>query len=115
MKFNLTFLEILLFLLLYTLFYLWLQYGRRLRRWLQDYFRQRRGPRQLKPKSPDDCPACNQLLSLLPFRPRPDVVPWRERKSPRGRPKTIDSNGYACLNLRCDYRAFAQMREQKPN
>jgi hypothetical protein len=84
-----------------------LQYCCRLRRWLQDYFRQRRGPRSLKPKAPDDYSACNQLISLLPSRPKPDVVAWSERKSPRGRPKTIDSHGFACLNPLCPYFAIA--------
>ncbi|MCB8945281.1 MAG: IS1 family transposase [Ardenticatenaceae bacterium] len=107
MKFNLTFLEFLVFLLFYILLFLWFQFGRRLRRWWHDYFRQRHKPRSLKPKAPDDCPACNQLLSLLPSRPKPEVVPWSERKSPRGRRKTIDSNGFACLNPVCAYFAIA--------
>ncbi len=107
MKFNLTPLEFILFLLLYILLHLWQKFGHRCQRWLQDYFHGRRGPRTLRPKAPDDCPACNQLLSVLPFRPKPDIVPWSERKSPRGRPKTIDSNGYACLNPFCAYFAIA--------
>ena len=34
-------------------------------------------------------------------------MPWSERKSTRGRPKTINSNGYACLNPICVYFAIA--------
>ncbi len=76
MKFNPTFLEILIFLPLSICFYIWLQYGCRILRWLQEYFRHRRGPRQLRPKSPDDCPACNSGWSVLPSHPKPEVIPW---------------------------------------
>ena len=74
---------------------------------VQDYFRRRRGPRFLKPKAPNDCPECCQEFSQLPLRPKPKVVPWTERKSPRGRPKIIDTSGHACLNPLCDYFAVA--------
>ena len=80
-----------------------MQHGRRILRWLREYFRRRRGPRRLRPKAPDDCPACNTSWSLLPGGTKPEVIPWSQVKSPRGRPKTIDSNGYACINLRCAY------------
>ncbi len=107
MKFNLTFLEFLVFLLACLSLYVWLKHGRRIRRWLQDFFRRRRGPRTLKPKAPSDCPECSREFSWLPFRSKPEVVPWRERKSPRGRPKIIDTSGHACLNPLCDYFAVA--------
>ena len=107
MKFNPTFLEFLIFLLTCLSLYVWLKHGRRIRRWLQDYFRRRRGPRTLKPKAPTDCPECCQEFSQLPLRPKPKVVPWTERKSPRGRPKIIDTSGHACLNPLCDYFAVA--------
>ena len=54
MKFNPTFLEYLLFLLTCLSLYVWLKYGRRIRRWLGDYFRRHRGPRTLKPKAPSE-------------------------------------------------------------
>ncbi|MCL4267632.1 MAG: hypothetical protein KJ069_30950 [Anaerolineae bacterium] len=34
-------------------------------------------------------------------------MPWSERKSRRGRPKVVDTAGYACLNPVCDYFAIA--------
>jgi hypothetical protein len=83
------------------------QTRRCIRHWLKDYFRQRRGPRNLKPKSPVDCPACNRDCSLLPQCPKLEVLPWPERKSRRGRPKTIDTSGHACLNPLCAYFAIA--------
>jgi hypothetical protein len=61
MKFNPTPLECVLFLFVCLAIYIWTKHGRRIRRWLKDYFRQRRGPRNLKPKSPVDCQACNTL------------------------------------------------------
>ena len=107
MKFNPTFLEFLIFLLTCLSLYVWLKHGRRIHRWLQEYFRRRRGPRSLKPKSPEDCPLCTRDICFLPHRPKLEVIPWSERKSPRGRPKTIDTNGHACLNPLCDYFAVA--------
>jgi transposase-like protein/IS1 family transposase len=59
--------------------------------------------RLLKPRTPDDCPACRKqrldqtatTLSRLP------VTPWRERKSRRGAPKRIATQGFACPNRTC--------------
>jgi hypothetical protein len=107
MKFNLTFLEILVSSLVCLFIFIWTNHGRKIRRWLQDYFRQRRGPRNLKAKSPEDCPLCNKHICFLPHRPKPEVVPWSERNSRCGRPKTSDTSGHACLNLNCDYFAIA--------
>jgi IS1 family transposase len=61
--------------------------------------------RLLKPRSPDDCPACclastpasgGGLASTL-------VRPWREVKSRRGAPKRVNSAGFACPNQQCTY------------
>ena len=98
MKFNLTPLECILFIFVCLTIYIWTKHGRRLRRWLKDYFRQRRGPRNLKSKSPAECPQCNRDICLLPQRPKLEVLPWPERKSRRGRPKVVDTGGHACLN-----------------
>lgn len=38
MKFNPTFLEILVFLVVSLFIFIWTKHGRRIRRWLQDYF-----------------------------------------------------------------------------
>ena len=59
----------------------------------------------LKPRSPDDCPACR--LASPPSSgggPAPaPVPPWPEVKSRRGAPKRIDTAGYACPNPQCPY------------
>ena len=107
MKFDLTFLEFAFFALISLIVYFWTTYDRRIRRWLQDYFRRRRGSRQLKPKSPEDCSLCNRDICFLPHRAKPDIVPWSERKSRRGRPKTVPTNGHACLNPVCHNLAVA--------
>ena len=82
MKFNPTFLEFLIFLLTCLSLYVWLKHGRRIHRWLQEYFRRRRGPRSLKPKSPEDCPLCTRDICFLPHRPKLEVIPWSERRVP---------------------------------
>ena len=61
--------------------------------------------RLLKPRSPDDCPACR--LASTPSSgggPAPAPVrPWCEVKSRRGAPKRVNTEGYACPNQKCPY------------
>jgi IS1 family transposase len=61
--------------------------------------------RLLKPRCPDDCPACR--LASTPSsggEPAPAPVrPWREVKSRRGAPKRVNTDGYACPNPQCAY------------
>lgn len=61
--------------------------------------------RLLKPRCPDDCPAC-RLASPAPsngaLAPAP-VRPWREVKSRRGAPKHVNTQGFACPNQKCLY------------
>ncbi len=61
--------------------------------------------RLLKPRTPDDCPACRLAsTSSSGGGPAPTPVrPWREVKSRRGAPKRIDTEGFACLNHCCPY------------
>jgi transposase-like protein len=61
--------------------------------------------RLLKPRSPDDCPAC-RLGSTPSMGGGPAFVPvrpWPEVKSRRGAPKRIDTEGFACPNQQCSY------------
>src|SRR5579863_3629259 len=62
-------------------------------------------PRLLKPRSPDDCPACRLASPASSARgPSPlPVRPWSEVKSRRGAPKRIDTQGFACPNPQCAY------------
>ena len=59
----------------------------------------------LKPRTPDDCPACRHCVTrpLSPPAPPPSVRPWRELKSRRGAPKRIVTDGFACPNHGCAY------------
>jgi transposase-like protein/IS1 family transposase len=61
--------------------------------------------RLLKPRTPDDCPACR--LASTPSSgagPAPAPVrPWSEVKSRRGAPKRVKTEGYACPNRKCPY------------
>jgi len=64
-----------------------------------------RPPRLLKPRSPDDCPAC-RLASPASSGAGPtpaQVRPWREVKSRRGAPKQVNTAGFACPNQHCAY------------
>ena len=61
--------------------------------------------RVLKPRTPDDCPAC-RLGSAAPSGAGPvplSVRPWPEVKSRRGAPKRIDTERFACPNQHCAY------------
>jgi hypothetical protein len=61
--------------------------------------------RLLKPRSPDDCPAC-RLASPASSggEPTPTPVrPWSEVKSRRGAPKRVKTEGFACPNRTCMY------------
>src|SRR6266567_8169094 len=61
--------------------------------------------RLLKPRTPDDCPACHLAFPASSTRgPAPAPVrPWREVKSRRGAPKHIPTEGFACPNQQCLY------------
>ena len=59
--------------------------------------------RLLKPRTPDDCPACRHASTAPSGGGPAPVHPWREVKSRRGAPKRIDTAGYACPNPQCPY------------
>ena len=61
--------------------------------------------RLLKPRCPDDCPACRLASTAsLGGGPAPAPVrPWREIKSHRGAPKRVNTDGFACPNQQCAY------------
>jgi IS1 family transposase len=61
--------------------------------------------RLLKPRTPDDCPACRLSSTTSSSEgPAPAAVhPWSEVKSRRGAPKRIDTAGFACPNKQCRY------------
>jgi len=62
-------------------------------------------PHLLKPRTPEDCPACRLASTALSAgRQAPTAVrPWREGKSRRGASKRIDTEGFACPNQECTY------------
>jgi IS1 family transposase len=64
----------------------------------------RHGPRFLRSRTPNDCPHCRDAAATPPPAPARVVVPYAQRKSRRGRKKTIDTRGQACPNPDCDYR-----------
>jgi IS1 family transposase/transposase-like protein len=61
--------------------------------------------RLLKPRTPNDCPTCCQQAAA-PRGTVPlylSVSPWRDRKSRRGAPKRIVTQGFACPQRACPY------------
>ncbi len=61
--------------------------------------------RLLKPRCPDDCPAC-RLASPASSAVGPvsaPMRPWCEVKSRRGAPKRVNTAGFACPNRMCLY------------
>src|SRR5215471_4864433 len=66
----------------------------------------RRGPQRvwnLKPRTPEDCPTCRlEKRWVVAENPR-TARPWSEVKSRRGRPKTHDTDGQACMEPSCEY------------
>ncbi len=61
--------------------------------------------RLLKPRRPDDCPACCQQdpSPTGATATRPPVTPWCATKSRRGAPKRIATQGFACPTPSCRY------------
>jgi transposase-like protein len=69
-------------------------------------------PRLLKPRCPDDCPAC-RLASPASSAVEPasaPVRPWHEVKSRRGAPKQVNTEGFACPNQQCPYFGITDAR-----
>jgi transposase-like protein len=61
--------------------------------------------RLLKPRCPDDCPACRHASTASSgVEPAPTLVrPWSEVKSRPGAPKRVNTAGFACPNPQCLY------------
>jgi IS1 family transposase len=62
-----------------------------------------RGARFLRPRTPEDCPACRRPADTPVTTARPPVRPWRELKSRRGAPKRIVTEGFSCPEPACAY------------
>jgi IS1 family transposase len=71
-----------------------------------------RNPKSLRPRSEDDCPHCrtNTVRSPRLRLADPPPPPWHQVKSPRGRKKSINTEGYACRNAQCPYRLITDAR-----
>jgi hypothetical protein len=56
--------------------------------------------RLLKPRTPDDCPACRRPSAHPSAASSPPAMvrPWSELKRRRGVPKRIPTDGFACPN-----------------
>lgn len=87
------------------LVYGWNQHKRKigwLERQVKGRWKARREKRVLKAKTPCDCPLCQDKSD--PKSPIPDAgVNYPSEKTRRGRPKKVNSEGFACLNPECRY------------
>ncbi len=68
--------------------------------------------RLLKPRTPDDCPACRAQAASPVIDPLSQVPvrPWCELKSRRGAPKRINTEGFACPIPTCAYYRITDAR-----
>src|SRR5713226_5537655 len=62
-------------------------------------------PRELRPRTPADCPDCRPTAAQPASSPQSTTVPYGQLKSCRGplREKTIDTRGFACPTVACPY------------
>jgi hypothetical protein len=71
-------------------------------RW-RDHRQRTRWEWKLKPRTPQDCPACRLEQRLVLLDTQRTARPWHEVKSRQGRPKTHDTDGHACMEPSCEY------------
>jgi IS1 family transposase/transposase-like protein len=81
----------------------WQRYKREIKKWWKAQHKKPRRKWQLRPRSPLDCSDCCTEAQWSVKEHKRSPRPWRDVKSQRGRPKTVDSDGYACMNLPCEY------------
>src|SRR4051794_11297329 len=93
---------LILCLLILLALYLWLV--RRSPQILAPLANADKAQRLLKPRTPNDCPACRaQNTETVPVSSActAPIRPWAECKSRRGRPKIVATAGFACPNESC--------------
>ena len=82
---------------------LWQRYRRTLKKWWKRWRAQPKRVWTLRDREPQDCQECRIAeVEVGPGRSQARRR-WSEVKSRRGRPKTDDSSGQGCMNLRCEY------------
>ena len=83
-----------------------------------------KSPPPLKPATPDSCPHCRAqavVESLSPLQPtvlvNPQADPWTDSvvtaRRGRGRPKTLNTHGFACPNPKCNFYNQPDPRKHK--
>ena len=97
--------EVLLWLTIIVLLsiLLWRRYGRQIKPLFEK--KKAKRPWSLKPKSPDECPACVEEITLRTVNPIPSELPppWETLKGPGGPKKSVETEGHACDNAGCVY------------
>jgi hypothetical protein len=81
----------------------WQRYHRTLKKGWQAWRGKPKRAWTLRDRAPNDCQDCRLAEAEAGPRRSQARRPWSEVKSRRGRPKTHDSSGQACMNPRCEY------------
>lgn len=81
----------------------WLRYHKAIQRWWEELNRKPKRSYQRHPRTPYDCVDCCIEHAFGPPLSYTLPIPWSQVKSPRGRPKTYDSQDHACVNPDCPY------------
>ena len=79
----------------------WHRHKTIIREWFK--YQKDRLPRRWRPKTPEDCPQCQQGVTIEHPEINWNVQPYANVKSRRGRKKSIPTEGYACPNPHCCY------------
>jgi transposase-like protein/IS1 family transposase len=82
---------------------LWQRYQRTLNTWWKNWRAKPKRPWTMRPRTPDDCQDCRLTEAEVGPGRSQGRRPWPDVKSRRGRPKTHDSSGQACMNPQCEY------------
>ncbi len=83
----------------------WQRFGKQIKRYWVERKPKVKRLFTLRAKNPNDCPDCVAGVTLRQVNPVPAVTiqPYAEFKKPGGPKKRIDTEGYACPNIDCDY------------
>jgi IS1 family transposase/transposase-like protein len=82
---------------------LWQRHQRTFKRWWKRWRAKPKRPWTLRAREPNDCQDCRLAAAEVGPERSQARRPWSEVKSRRGRPKTHDSRGQACMNPYCPY------------
>lgn len=90
-------------LLVIMMVWMWENYLGVLQTWGKAEQKKTKRAWNLNPRTPDDCQDCRLEKEVVIPDVQRTARPWSDVKSPRGRPKTHDTDGQACMEPHCEY------------